>query len=45
MTYCRSPQNDRDSYHKILQVWDYQGYLVLTIALDSVNLNPYDNVA
>ena len=27
------------------QVWDYKGYLILIIGLDSVYLNPYDDVA
>ena len=26
-------------------IWEYQGYLVLIIALDSIHLNPYDDIA
>ena len=45
MTYCRSPQNNRDLQHKIWQVQDYQGYSIFIIALDSVHLNLYDDIA
>ena len=27
------------------QIWDYEGYLILVIALESIYLNPYDDVA
>ena len=30
---------------QIGQIQDYQGYLVLIVALDSSYLNPYDDVA
>ena len=40
VTYHGSPQNNRDLCHKIWQVQDHQGYLVLTIALDSIHLKP-----
>ena len=30
---------------KFDQIWDHQGYLILIIALDSIHLNPYDNIA
>ena len=45
MAYCRGSQNDWDLCHKTWQVWDHQGYLVFVIALDSIHLNPYDNIA
>ena len=43
--YCGDSQDHGDPSHKIGQVWDYKGYLVLIIALDSVYLNPYDDIA
>ena len=42
VAYHRNPQNDGDPCHKVWQVWDYQGYLILIIALDSIHLNPYN---
>ena len=30
---------------EVWQIWDCQSYLILIIALDSIHLNPYDNVA
>ena len=38
-------QNHGDLGHKVGEIWDYQGYLILIIALDSIYLNPYDDIA
>ena len=38
-------QDHRDPSHKVGQIWDYMGYLILTIALDSIYLNPDDDIA
>ena len=43
--YCGAPQDHRDLSHEVGQIWDYEGYLILIIALDSIYLNPYDDVA
>ena len=34
-----------DLSHEVGNIWDYQDYLILIIALDSIYLNPYDDVA
>ena len=38
-------QDHKDPSHKVGQIWDYEGYLILIIGLDSIYLNPYDDVA
>ena len=43
--YCGGFQDQGDLSCEAGQIWDYQGYLILIIALDSVYLNPYDDVA
>ena len=45
LAYCGGSQDHGDLSHEVGQIWDYEGYLVLIIALDSVYLNPYDDVA
>ena len=50
MTFMMLPimgsSNDHwDSSCKIGQVWDNEGYLILIVALNSIYLNPYDDVA
>ena len=45
MAYCGGSQNHGDLNCKVGQVWDYKGYLILIIALDSIYLSPYDDVA
>ena len=45
MTYCGGSQDHGDLQCKVGQIWDYKGYLILIIALDSIDLNPYDYVA
>ena len=43
--YCGSSQDHGDPSHEVGQIQDYEGYLVFIIALDSIYLNPYDDVA
>ena len=43
--YCGSSQDHGDPSHKVGQIQDYEGYLILIIALDSIYLNPYDDIA
>ena len=43
--YGGGPQDSRDLFGKFQLIWDYQGYLVLNIALDSIYLNPDNNIA
>ena len=43
--YCGGPQDQGDLSHEAGQIWDYEGYLILIIAMDSIYLNPYDNIA
>ena len=38
-------QDHGDPSHEVGQIWDYKGCLILTIALDSIYLNPHDDVA
>ena len=38
--YCGGSQDHGDPSHKVGQIWDYEGYLILIIALDSIYLNP-----
>ena len=45
MAYCGDSQNHWGPCHKVGQIWDHQGYLILIIALDSIYLNLYENVA
>ena len=45
MAYCGGPQDHGDPIHKAGQIQDYQGYLILIIALDSIYLNLYDDIA
>ena len=39
------PRINRDPSHEVGQIQDYEGYLILIIALDSIYLNPYDDVS
>ena len=43
--YHGDSQDHGDLSHKVGQIQDYEGYLILIIALDSIYLNPYDDVA
>ena len=43
--YCGGSQDHRDLSHKVGQIHDYEGYLILIISLDSIYLNPYDDIA
>ena len=45
MAYYGGSQDHRDPNHEVRQIWDYQGYLILIMALDSIYLNPYDDIA
>ena len=45
VAYCGGSKDHGDPNHKVRQIWDYQGYLILIVALDSVYLNLYDDVA
>ena len=45
MAYSGGSQNNGDPFHKLLFIWDYQGYLVFIIALDSIHLNLDNNIA
>ena len=45
VVYCGGSQDHRDLNHKVGQIWDYEGYLILIIALDSIYLNLYYDVA
>ena len=45
VAYSGGSQNHGDLNHNVGQIWDYEGYLILIIALDSIYLNPYDDVA
>ena len=41
----RVPRITGTQSHKVGQTWDYEGYLILIIALVSIYLNPYDDIA
>ena len=43
--YHGGSQHHGDPSCKVGQIWDYEGYLMLIITLDSIYLNPYDDVA
>ena len=45
VAYCGGSQNHGDLSHKVGQTWDYEDYLILIITLDSIYLDPYDDVA
>ena len=45
MAYCEGSQDHRDPGHKVGQIQDYKGYFILIIALDSIYLNLYDDLA
>ena len=45
VAYCGHSQDHRGPSHKVGQIQDYEGYLILIIALDSISLNPYDDIA
>ena len=42
--YCGGSQDHRYPSQEAAQIQDYEGYLILIIALDSIYLNPYDDV-
>ena len=44
-TYHGGSKDHWDPSHKIGQVWDHEGYQIFIVALDSICLNPYDDVA
>ena len=39
------PKIRGNPFCKLQFIWDYQGYLVFIIALDSIHLNPDNNIA
>ena len=43
--YCGGPQDHGDLSCEAGQIWDYEGYLILIIALDSIYLNLYDDIS
>ena len=43
--YGGEPQDSRDPFCEFQLIQDKQGYLVLIIALDSIYLNPGNNIA
>ena len=43
--YCGRSQDHRDPSHKVGQIRDYEGYLILIIALDSIYFNLYYDIA
>ena len=45
VAYCGGSQDHRDLSNEVGQIWDYEGYLILIIALDSIYLDPYDDIA
>ena len=45
MAYHGGSQDHGDPSCEGGQIWDYEGYPILMIALDSIYLNPYDDVA
>ena len=45
LAYCRDSQYHGFQSHKVGQIQDYEGYLILIIALNSIYFNPYDDVA
>ena len=45
MAYCGGSQDHGDLSYDVGQIWDYEGYLILIIALDSIYLNPYYDVS
>ena len=45
VAYCGGSQDCRDPSCKVGHIWDYEGYLILIITLDSIYLNPYDDIA
>ena len=45
VAYHGGSQEHGDPSCKVGQIWDYEGYLILLIALDSIYLNLYDDVA
>ena len=45
VAYCGGSQDRGDQICEVGQIWDYEGYSILIIALDSIYLNPYDDIA
>ena len=45
VAYQGGPQDHGDLSCEVRQIWDYKGYLIPIIALDSIYLNPYEDVA
>ena len=43
--YCGGSKDHGDLSHEGGQVQDNKGYLILIVALDSIYLNPYDDIA
>ena len=43
--YCGGSQDHRDPSHKVGQIQDYVDYLILIIALDTIYLNMYVDIA
>ena len=43
--YCGGSQDHGDPSCKVGQIQDYEGYLILIIALDFMYLNPYEDIA
>ena len=45
VAYCGGSKDHGDPSHKVGQVWDNESYVILILALDSIYLNLYDDVA
>ena len=45
MAHHGGSQDHGDLSCEVGQIWDYESYLILIIALDSIYLNPYDDIA
>ena len=45
VVYHRCSQDNGDPSCEVRQIQDYQGFLILIIALDSIYLNLYDDIA
>ena len=45
VAYHGCSQDHGDLSHKVGKIWNYEGYLILIMALDSIYLNLYDDVA
>ena len=45
VVYHGGSQDHGDPSCEVGQIWNYEGYLVLIMALDSIYLNPYDDIA